>query len=339
MAGLYEADKTLKMPDYHTGIVRSVSLKDPLIAALEKGGMAPASPHTAPLAQWSEELEGEHADPAVAEGVDKTTGFGSYVPETLGVYWQPARSAGWLVTKEATLTDSAYRNGKADAAYQRAKDAENFLLSIGKVLAGTQETRAPAAGVAALTRSIPNWLLTTAQAVQPVPATCRPTAGYASTMALFTEDVLQDELAKAVAQVNRDLSLTAYVGLALKTHMSLFNNKIAIAASTEASTVSVTTTPGKRQMKVDFFEYDSVLLKVFTMHRMFCDMSSSGATTAKTTRSGFFIDPEQWKLEWIQRITHFAGLNQGGGERGWHEAVCRLRCWSPRAQFKVEIES
>lgn len=337
MGALYEGDLVLKKPDYQAAVLNVVNLKAPFMLLLPEGPTVKQM-----IGQWPVVGYGTHEDPTAAEGVDKTSGFGSYVPDLLTGVAQIFASAGWKVTDLASLIDS-WQSARAGLGFQQAKDAENLVLSMEKLLLASRECQVASGAAKYQTRAVWNWLLNTAQAVYPVPEALRPTSAqrFTGTLAAYTESAFKAQVKAAFEQVDQDVDLVGFVGIALKTQMSSFGDKIPVTASTEAVRRQLASkiTDERVKSKVDFFEYDGGSVKTIAMPRLLCDLAAGGAKTDYTTRSGVFLDMDKWNMQWLQRMKPLPLTDEGGGPRGYHKAIGRLCCKTPQGQFSAYISA
>jgi hypothetical protein len=340
MAGLYDADKQLKMPGYLKGVLNAINMKAAFLALI---GHGPATANK--LAEWDVDYPTRSGDPTGAEGADKTSGFISHLPKQLRVYAQRVQSKGYMVSDLAELTDTASVKGKQAAADQRAKDAASGLLSVQDMLLGNQDTAngGDATDGKDRTRSVFSWLDNAAQGVLPVPVECRPTAAqnYASTLALFTEDEFMARLRLAGEQIGSDVDLVGYCGSELIQHMSTWGSRVPVTAASEANTRQVVSKQDDKRIirKVSFFDFDGASVKTILQRRMLCDLSADNTATAYTTKSGVFLNMAMWSLEWLDPWKHMELLDQGGGPRGFHKGWVRLVCKYPGGQIRVYINS
>ena len=341
MAGLYDADKQLKMPGYMKGVINAVSSEAKFIALV---GHAPASANK--LAEWDVDMPERQGDPTGVEGADKTGDFGKYLPKQLRVYAQRVQSKGWKVTDLSELTDTASVKGKQAAADQRAKDASNGMLSVQDLLLGNQDTADGGDAVDSKdrTRAVFSWLDNAAQGVYPVHADCRPLAGqnYAGTLAGFTEDVFAAQLRVAGERIGRDVDLVGYCGSELTQHMSNWNKVVPVTAASEASTLQVVSKQDDKRIirKVQFFDFDGASVKTVLQRRLMMDLTTGAAVaSAYTTKSGVFLDMSMWFLEWLEAWHNMNLTNEGGGPRGFHKGWLRLVCKYPGGQIRALINS
>ena len=123
--------------------------------------------------------------------------------------------------------------------------------------------------------------------------------------------------------------------------MANWNQVVPVTQSTEQGTRVVTSKQdeGRIIKKVTFFDYHGATVKTIMQRRMLCDLTSDGAKTAYTTRSGVFIEMKNWVLEWLDPWHHMPLLDQGGGPRGFHKGWVRLVCKCPLGQVRAYIGS
>ena len=332
MGALYTFDKPMQVTDYHTGVTNSVSTRAPFLALLRAGPEPRNWKDTWAVAELPTTI-----NPVAGEGVDKTDGFGSSVPFQLEGICEIFRSMGYQVTEESELFKAAYETGSSTARAQ-AKDAQDLMLSIEKILLSAQPARDRGTGVERLTRGAFEWMSPTAQTFLPVPDDLRPTAAQYSTAALsaYNEAAFIAQGQAAALQVNDTVDLMGYVGLKLKQAMSLFNYKVDITA-TLGDTRQAAVQPDKVSMMVDFFEYDWGMVKTVWMPRLLCDYSSDTLADGEhSSESGLFLNMRLWEGGWKQRLTHNpVDSSGGGGKRGFHKAIMRLTCKNPMGQFAL----
>jgi len=339
MAGLYESDLVGKVPGYMRAVLDAVSEKAAFLAMVKH---APAVKNK--LAEWAVQLPLRRLNPTGKEGADKTDGFEKRVPKMLRVYAQRVQSDGWQVTDLAESTDTTVGPGAKEAARQKAMDASAGMLAVQDMLLGTQETisSADAGDDMDRTRSVYRWLDSDAQAVYPVDAGIRPTSAmrYTSTLAAFLESAFKTMLTAASEQIDESVVLTGLVGIDLANHMASWN--ILVPTTTNvAATPSVVSQAagGVLERKVSMFRWHDMEVKTIVQRRLFIDLENGAAKTAQTTRSGFFIDPAMWQMDWLEPYRHMPLLDQGGGPRGFHKGWCRLRCANPMGQCTAYIGS
>jgi hypothetical protein len=338
MGALYTTSMLMQELDYHSGVVRSVQDDCPLLALMPEGKTVKNWDD-----KWAIKPFPTGDNPAVGEGVDKTTGFTSQVPIYVDGKCQIMRSAGWHVSKQRAdgLARSAadVAGAKAD---QIAYDARNLLIGVEKVIGSNQEAaEATVDGkIVRYTRAMPPWLSPNAHAVQDVDASVRPTADqvYDGALEAFDEDKLRSMLLAAAIQRNGPVSLMGFCGLKLKQKMSFFPLKVEKTDAIEDKRQVNIENSREFSVMVDLFTFDGCTLKTVWMPRLFCDHTAAGMPTTKYTHtSGILADMTMWEIAYFNRMTHIdcSKLDTGAGPRGYHELEARLRCLNPMGQALI----
>ncbi len=325
-------------PDYHAGAVRSVEDDCPLLALMPEGKTVKNWDD-----QWPVKPFPTGDNPAVAEGVDKTTGFSSQIPFYLKGKCEIFRSRGWSVTKQSA--DGLARSlGElaGTKATQIALDARNLMISLEKVLGSDQESAEVVVDgkIVRYTRGMARGLSPFAHADQDFDASLRPTMDqyYDGAIEALTEDKVRSMLQAAAIQRNGNVSLMGFCGLKLKTKMSYFPLKIEKSDAIEDKRQVNIENSRKFSVMVDLFDFDGCTLKTVWMPRLFCDSTAAGMPTTKYTHtSGILADMTMWEIAYFNRMAHIdcSKLDTGAGPRGYHELEARLRCLNPMGQALI----
>lgn len=353
MAAIYTVDQTLQVNDYYSKVIRAKRNKN-VIQAIIKRGEKPT--------QWKQEIEieGETVPQSLAapEGGDfDESGLAKRVNQMIEVQLQKFRTVkGFMVTDETKeLPGYTEQKGEKQLARQQRRDAEELAFSIDCALGSTQEAvaRGSSTGTVAKTRGMMNWLapLTTVtdagaaslHAVQTIPKEFCPKAGIdadTSSATHFNEVLFKAELVKAALEGGDEhLQLTGLVGLKLKQIMSDWLGKAKTVSGMD--TVIRRTEPKGRKLELicDEFAYDGVSVRTLLCNHLGCTIGNVGTTVTVGDAqylSAAFIRPEFWSIDTLVPMRTRRLENKGGGERGFHEAILRLACRNPLAQFRVK---
>ena len=222
-----------------------------------------------------------------------------------------------------------------------ANDMECAMLS-------AQESRVGVTGTTGyMTRSVPNWILRSAQAVYPVDSSQYPAAAQINTSTAtgsLTEDTILDILQGVGETTESSETVTCFAGPLLRRK---FNN-FPVLTSGSTSTVNGGSYPspvrggafdrGINRYTTPFgFELDLV-----TSYRNY-KLDSNGVVQSATDAirgAGFFLHQSKWKFSW--------GVFKGGSgmpqwitkpyEGGKYEAFCEqvwmLQCLSPKGEAR-----
>lgn len=333
MGALYDYTKPGKYPGYLRAVLDVISEDAPYLALVGHGESAPAA-----LAEWPVDMPRRNGSPVGKEGADKSSGYDYSIPAMLSCYAMRVESKGWMVTDLAQLTKTAISNPKAEAARQQAKDAKAGLLSVQDYLLGDNDTRTGYGNDNEYkTRSVFSWLSTSAQSNCPVPENCRPTQRYTGTLDNFTEDALTALLVGAASEIDRDVNLVGFCGPSLALHMANFAARAKAVDGVAQFAQLVSPQDANRLVrKVQFFDFVGGSVKVVVQRRQFINLTGN-VSTEYTGRSGFFVDPTKWELEWLEPWHHIGQDDNGGGPRGFHKGWMRHICKCPLGQFAVKI--
>ena len=179
--------------------------------------------------------------------------------------------------------------------------------------------------------------------ILPIPAAYRvaSAAQYTGALASFDQDTHLATMMQAMAdQVGGSVNILGVVGSKLKAKMSNFGFKRTVTAATEQGLTAFTMDAKLKTIidVIDFFELDAGRIKTVASYNLACD-ETTGATTAYSTGSGVFIDPQQWEICYYEAPGLFKGTDLGGGPRGYVQAMEALDCLNPLAQMKVYTNS
>ena len=349
MSAFYTVDHTLQVSDYWDKVIKAKAFKN-VIQAIIKRGPTPE--------QWKQQIEIEGAptptDLAAPEGTDfDESGLDKRTNGYLEVQLQKFRTIkGFQVTDEAQLLPGwTEKKGEKQLARQQRRDAEELAFSIDCTLGSLQEAveRGTSASTRARTRGMMAWLApNTAHSVQPIPSGFRPQAGITGNVtsaAVFNELLFKAELHKAALEGGDEhLQLVGLVGLELKSLMSEWLGKAKTVSGMDQ--VLHRTEPKSRKIELicDEFAYDSVSVRTITCNHIGGSMPVTGGgdpnpggsiDLAVAKYCGAFIRPEFWSIDPLLPMRKRMLENKGGGERGYHEAILRLACRNPLAQFRV----
>lgn len=297
MAGLYDSDKVLAIPDYGSSIFRIDARQNPF-SRLVKTGKKPKQM----TMQWPAQADADKAFQGKAEGADKTSGYGHSTKSPLKGSCMIQESEGWLVTDVAVETEAA---GVADAVVdQTADDAFNFARMLEKQRLSTMAAREAGGGNVAQSWGVFGVLnpthaaATETQLLLPMPSSFRvPSACWlAAALSAITPAAFEAAIRAAAEAQNRSISLTGFVGSALKAKMSSWLQKLTVASGTEVATTIYNLSAKEKlfMQTVDFFEFDGNKVNVIPTYNMLCD-ATTGAKTAYSTRSGAFLDLSVWE--------------------------------------------
>ena len=336
---LYTVTRPMQVNDYHDGLIRGQTAKAKLMAMLKDG-----KPMTNWAGTWGVEPFKKRSDPTAAEGADKTGGWTHKVPIPITGQGQVFQSVGWLVTEEAEAMPAGYdKRTNVEGARQQVSDGKDFLLSIESIVLSDQDAVEIDTGVNRRTRGMFKWLDPSQGAFQAVPASLRPSATqfYTGAYASYDETAFMAQIQAAAIAQGQEVALMGLCGLALKTKLSNFNIKVPVSATIQDTRQVVAKDHHRFDLTVDIFEYEGGTVRTTWMPGLLPDRSdpTEFEDSTGTGNSGLFLDMDMWRMQWLIRIAHRFGTDNGGGKRGFHKASGRLQCLNPGGQFAVKPAS
>jgi hypothetical protein len=218
-----------------------------------------------------------------------------------------------------------------------SRDIESAILS-------AQECRVGVTGTTGyLTRGIPNWIATGAQAVYPVDASVRPPTGSVDVTTVsttLTEDAVLNVLQSIGVTKRSSQQMTAFISPSAK---RAFNN-FPIFVSSSATTVNAGAYKteirggildrGIESYKTDFGPID--LIVSYNNHAL-----DAAAGSVLTKYSTFYLHQDMWEVAWgTGGMPKWMNKPYTGGlYEAFCECIWMLTCWNPKGEGKWEPPS
>lgn len=336
MPGLFEGafgdgDRAVPVMEHDERLFAIEAHKNPLLALVgEDTEMAKNS-----LQDWEIEVEGLIPLSGVKDG-EAVTVFNSQTLGSLESYVGHVRE-GWKVTKVGGLVKSA--GVKDQIGYQRKKALERLLTKMERIMGSGIEMQRGNKNDAYMTRGAFAWMIPALQTLvgKEVPAEFQSPAAslHIGSLATFNADAFEAMLNAASEQTKGSLDLVGQVGLALKSHMSGWTQKVDLGAGTAEPLINYTgDISDKRLLRmVNVFEFDAGVVEVMVNHNLLYGVN--GAKTAHSSHSGIFMNLDLWKKRYMQRVKEYGLPEDGGGTRGYADAIMMLKCGCPAGQAAV----
>jgi len=334
MAMAYERDQVGKRQAL-ADIIANIESETTPVASMIKKIQKPNQK----LIEFQAEVYPDRAHKGVVDGVDVSS-FSSvprYMLKTLAQkVWDNPK-----VSDMAEETVIAGIPGRGEMKRQKAASLVLVKRMIESRILSDSELQEDNGTLPNETRGLGKWLLATAQALYPVAAEVRTPAAsiFSAALSTFTEDSLINIMQSAYDTRKGNSSLTGIVGTKLKQKITDFtryvanvsNNTIVRQFNQDAKSKTVINTVDR--LVLDTGEVDLMLSPWLYRDPV------SGAATAKSTRSGYFIDPDMLALAYT-RLPKIRDLeDQGGGPRAIVDAIFALLCYNPKGMAKVEISA
>lgn len=211
-------------------------------------------------------------------------------------------------------------------------DMENAMLS-------AQETRLGVSGTTGyMTRGVPNWISTSAQAVLPVPVNQRPTTDQvnATATASLTEDIVLNVLQGMGTTTQSNETVTCFSG---PSGRRAWNNFPLFTPAT-ASTINGGAYPNPVRGKA----FDRGVNRYVTPFGFEVDLVTSwknyGLTSAGVAQSGttynshsmMFLRQSKWEFRWGSKPQWIRKAYEGGKLDAFAETIWQLVCRTPRGE-------
>lgn len=228
---------------------------------------------------------------------------------------------GWRVTDIQMKSNPA---GVDDmAAKSKAKKLAEWKRNAAARFGGDYEQNDGSNGQDYASRGLGNWILATAQSVNPVPAAYRTPANSINTTATnsLTESSINDVITSIWTAGGERTNGSLYANTNLKVGISGLSRSTSqtqyhINESADSNTIT---------RSVDIFKGDFGVLKV--VPDLFIGY---GGTDASRLARGYFVDPELLELNWMIPLGHINGQDEGGGPRGTWKGAVTMTCKNPR---------
>jgi hypothetical protein len=334
MPGLYEVDVVGKLQEIGDAIYMADSAKTPISRLIPRGPKPVQM-----LAEWEVQKYPDRAFTGTVDGTDVSS-FTHTTPTKMEGYGMLLRTAGWMVTVLAQLTRAA--GVKNPQAKQAADDSVILAQMHEKQILSTVDLQAESGATPYRSRGIGSWLSDSAQGVKPVDASFRPASAnnYTGALASYTPATCITQLNSMAGEKKGAVDLTVVAGIELKGQMSTWPQR-SIGSDVGVSSLlafNVDASEKKLIQAVDEFEFDAGTLRVIPSWYVACT-EGTGAASAYTPKSGYFLDLTMWQLCFMLPASTFEGVDAGGGPRGWHQLVAILKCLNPQGQGMVLTNS
>ena len=336
MGGMYEVDQPMKREDLGNVIFIAESEKTPFSRLIKRG----ARPKQM-LGSWPVQAYPRRKFSGTMDGVDIST-FNSTTRQDIEAYAMLMRTEGWLVSRLAKITDAAGVN-RNEKAKQMADDGLILAQMIERNMLSNVDTQAQSGqNTPYRSRGAFSWLASAEQSTKPVPADFRPSTNsrYTDALADLTPALFEGLLESAATEKRAPVDLDGFCGLALKRQMSTWAQRDTEASATDQALVTYNLNASEKKLMqvVDFFEFDAGMVRTLLSFYLRCT-EATGEDSDYTTRSGLFLDMSMWEVGFMDQPAAYMAKDEGGGPRGYHDAVYVTKCLNPLGQVVVETDS
>ena len=252
--------------------------------------------------------------------------------------------------REAVAVDDFSENVDSNPALAEGEYVESVRKAtvrlkwrIEKLLLSQAEALKQTGGAKYRSCSIGGFIKATAPSgSQVVPERFRPAAGqiYTGTLADLTEDTIHNILQEIFEATNGMGKFQMPCGSELKQTVSLMSiyrpDKVSHATIRRINEGAGTTL----ETVVDILIGDFGTVELIPMTRVrYFDGSAAATTSAQRRGSGLILDLSKWGLAFKRKPRHQQLLDEGGGPRGFVDAIFGLRAKNPKGQGAIFVSA
>lgn len=253
--------------------------------------------------------------------------FGTYLNRSLEEYGVTDIEEEISKKGGVAATDDLYAEAKAKTLREMKRDMEAINCSAQEHQGGSDADMQ--------TRGCFQWLLSSAQTVNPVPADFRPPAaskltGVGTSAPLFTEAQLNGVLKSLVTIYG---GTRTYQMLSGNTVVETVDNFSRVNASSTNTRYVVNQNASEKSitMMVKVFESSFGRLEIMPQQFNNCDAAGLGDPTA-----ALILNMELWKLMFLESLhTRDLDPEQAGGPRGYAKQIWLNRCSMPKGNGAI----
>lgn len=243
----------------------------------------------------------------------------------------------WAVSDLLEASDVA---GVADEkANAKAKKMREIKRDIEAAIGSDNDMQADNGAVPYLMRGLGNWIRSTAQTTNPVPAAyLTPAASIDSTTStLVTETVFNAVFQSIYEQNGGKRNYMLFAGPLFKKAVSLFQRTTGTSGTTQTYQVTQAAKDHQIDLHVDFYNGDFHTVTIIPDLFNGLVSTSQSATTFVTAQSrmrSYVIDPELVGISYMIGLTNMDLPDQGAGPRGLIKSAPTLMVKNPKGLGK-----
>ena len=240
----------------------------------------------------------------------------------------------WMVSRLAEAADVAGVSN--EVANAKVKAAREIKRDIESAIGSDNEMQQDNGSVPYLFRGLGKWILATAQATNPVPASYLTPSGSidATATASLTEDTFNGVFQSIYEQNGGKRNYNLFAGPNLKRAISKFQRATGSSGTTQTYQVIQDAKDHEISLNVEIYDGDFHRVTVIAdlMNGVATAANESGvfASTNQSRARGYVIDPELVGLGYYIGMQSEEFPDQGGGRRGAVESTLTLMVKNPK---------
>lgn len=286
----------------------------PLLSLCAKGKCSSTFP------EWTADKLKAVSTSGVSEGADVTSFNDKFSARArLGNYVQIFREP-WMVT---TLQNAVTTAAAANAAAAEAKSIRELKRNIEATICSNNDRSAEdGAGTPYATRGLGDWL--DSSGPSDVPSDYRTPSASILAIGSLTEITFNDVIASIFSKNGEMNSLTCIAGTTLRKAIAGFSRT---EGTTTAGFYNIVDNASSKKitLSVQVFDSDFGLVNIV----------NGNPDCMPSASQGYIVNPKYLAFDTLIPMGSQRLENQGGGERGYIEAVGALVCKHPQAHGKI----
>jgi hypothetical protein len=289
--------------------------KTPLLSLCAKGKASST------FCEWTADKLDTVDTAGIAEGADVTSFDDKFASRArLGNYVQIFRKP-WLVSN---LQNAVTTAAPANAAAAQAKSIMELKRNIeARLCSNSDRTVEDGAGTPYTTRGLGDWL--DSAGPSDVPADYRTPTASIHTSGAFTEAGLNNILGSIFSKTGDMANVTLLANVALRKVIANFSR--IDDATTSSYTINEDAGSKKITLAVNVFDSDFGIVNVVN--------ANPDCMPGAATNEGYIVNPSYLAFNTLIAMGSQQLENQGGGQRGYVEAVGAFLCKHPQAHGKI----
>lgn len=224
---------------------------------------------------------------------------------------------------------------KSEMARAVKKDLEHIKRDLESAMCSDRDSQKQNGTNPNRCRGLGAWIQTGAQSDLPVPASQRPPSGSVVTTAIasMTSETIQDFIQSMYEQVGKPIQYVLLCGPTLKRKFTTFSQTQFGSTNVASSIRTFMQLAGDKKITqaVDVFEGDCGTLDLMLSLFLAKDQASGVGL-----RRGYAFDPDAVKLGYKRRPRFKPLEDQGGGPRGFTDAIAGWKIGSPLGMGKID---
>jgi hypothetical protein len=244
----------------------------------------------------------------------------------------------WAVSQVQELSNPA--GVQSEVAQSKSKKLREIKRDIEAAIGSDNDMQADNGTVPYLTRGMGSWVRSTAQTTNAVPASFLTPSGSidATATASLTEATFNGVFTSIYQQNGGRRSYTLFAGPSLKAAISNFQRVTGASGTTKTYVVNQDASENAIDLNVEMYRGD--FHDVTVIPTLFNGVVSGDTSITNQRKArGYVVDPELCSIGYMKGLGSQELENQGGGRRGYVDAIISLVVKNPLGLGKFAATS